>query len=550
MNARFSIFAPLFLRRVAATMAALGVLALAADAVLRVLVVRAFEGHGPALVQRVLAHWPHRSLGEWIRTIDLRLARPYFFGVLLVVAVLAFVAVIFERREVYRRWVGPARAAELGWVRAVVSVAALSAVVVEDLPSLALVDPSVLRSHIPFVSLAWLHPVVTDAAVLAGLQLATAFTLVLAAVGLAARVTVPVATVLYFVFGAVLRSGSHVFHTGLLPLYALAVLSLGPSGAGFSLDALRLSRRGAAMPPPSARYGWVRYAVWAAVSVPYLQLAVSKLQEGGLLWWAGENLKTYIVTDVLNGPNPDATFPFRFPWVPMAAYSFFGLSGLLIEGLYPVSLVSRRLRRFVPLLVCALHFGIWRIQAVRFIDAMIVPLVFLDGATFARLRDRTGRVLSRADDGSAGLLGPAVVAAAFVLCLVTQLGFKHYPVVAWHMYAPKNLDTVARYTQILVCTASGQCERSDLSDAIGYFRGAPWALDNVDLGAGWAKTEAVLASYTRVRNAGKAPPDRVATIEVEEWAWDFEKAAQDPRRGTRLRNRTWRAPSDDVVASP
>src|SRR2546429_380939 len=86
--------------------AVLGCLALGAGAVLRVLVVRAFEGHGPALVQRVLAHWPHRSLGEWIHTIDLRLARPYFFGVLLVIAVLAFVAVIFERREVYRRWVG------------------------------------------------------------------------------------------------------------------------------------------------------------------------------------------------------------------------------------------------------------------------------------------------------------------------------------------------------------------------------------------------------------------------------------------------------------
>ena len=67
--------------------------------------------------------------------------------------------------------------------------------------------------------------------------------LLLGVVGHGSRIVVPAAALCYLVMAGVLREYAWFYHTGLIPIYVLAVLSFTPCGDGWSLDrAIRIAR--------------------------------------------------------------------------------------------------------------------------------------------------------------------------------------------------------------------------------------------------------------------------------------------------------------------
>jgi hypothetical protein len=115
-------------------------------------------------------------------------------------------------------------------------------------------------------------------------ETATATVLGMAAVGLFTRWSVPAGAVLYLVATSILRAYSWTYHTGLLPLYALLLLSFTPCGDALSVDRWLRARRGDTLVDPDQprlRYGVGRMLVWMAIAIPYTLAGLSKLRNSG-----------------------------------------------------------------------------------------------------------------------------------------------------------------------------------------------------------------------------------------------------------------------------
>lgn len=82
----------------------------------------------------------------------------------------------------------------------------------------------------------------------------TAVILFLGIVGWRTRIVIPLGTLCYFVLGGITRHYIYFFHTGLIPLYLMAVLSFTPCGDGLSIDRLLKTYRGKLKPPTEYIY--------------------------------------------------------------------------------------------------------------------------------------------------------------------------------------------------------------------------------------------------------------------------------------------------------
>jgi hypothetical protein len=404
----------------------------------------------------------------------------------------------------------------------------------------------------------WLSGLLSNATGLAILQWVTVLTLVLGLAGWHTRIVLPLASIGFLVLGGVLRQYTHLFHTGLVPLYVLVVLCFTTSGDAWSLDRRRRIARGLPVVDRHARlpsYGWAQFSCWTAVAVCYLAAGMSKLRYGGLYWWDSLNVKNNLYTDTL-GSLPfgwDLSLRIR---LPDSVYAAMGLCALVVELGFIFVLVSRTARKALPLLAVLMHLGILAGQNVLFLDLILLQLIFYDwipaGVRLGTLlRERPGgmtvtpassslhgvRDESRPDPRLAsarhapGRILPALIASAALIAWIFHV--EYYPFTSWGMYAARDVSGVSEYYRFLARYDSGRELPLRLADLSAAFR----EQRDVDLAPRCLTTDPrdQLACTATLRTLAsrfnRSHPDRIASIDIQKWRWNFRARPTDPNHG-------------------
>src|SRR5687768_15769628 len=285
------------------------------------------------------------------------------------------------------RTVEPATAESLGAIRIWIATILLASILWEDLPSSAWLPRGMMDTDRHWL-MGVLHALpigfdalLADHAALVLLETATIAALGMAAIGLCTRWAVPAGALLYLLAASILRGYSWSYHTGLIPLYALLLLSFTPCGDALSLDRWRRARRGEALPEPDRprlRYGIGRYLVWMAIAIPYLLAGLSKLRNTGPLWWVSENMKQMLVGTVVEPLHFGFETTFHLLRGPDWIFGLLGLAALASELLFVLALVNRVARLILPALTAAMHVGILLVQNILFPDLIAIQAVFYD----------------------------------------------------------------------------------------------------------------------------------------------------------------------------
>ncbi|MGH7447437.1 MAG: hypothetical protein ACREK1_01110 [Longimicrobiales bacterium] len=285
------------------------------------------------------------------------------------------------------RTVGTATPRALGAIRAWVATILLASILWEDLASSAYLPRSMMDSERHWL-MGLLHELpigferlLASHGGLLILEYTTAMVLLCAVLGLFTRWAVPAGALLYLLCGAILRGYSWTYHTGVIPLYALLLLSFTPCGDGFSLDRMLRARRGLDVPSAEGarlRYGVGRFLVWMAIAIPYTLAGLSKLRNGGVLWWTGENMKQMLVATIVEPMHFDFQLTFLLLRGPTWIFGLLGIAALASELAFVLVLVSRIARTIIPALTAAMHVGIMLLQNILFPDLIAIQAVFYD----------------------------------------------------------------------------------------------------------------------------------------------------------------------------
>ena len=175
---------------------------------------------------------------------------------------------------------------------------------------------------------------------------------VLAAAGLRARITLPLAWACGVFLNGMATSTGKVVHNDVLLLLALVPLLAAPTGDAWSLDALR--RPPAAV---SARHGWPVRTAMVVVAGGYFFTGLNKLVFSGPAWVTSGNLRwvLYAASDARARPVWAAVFIADRPWLSHLVAG----ATLLLEIGFPLVLLRPRLGWLVVPGAVALHASIW-----------------------------------------------------------------------------------------------------------------------------------------------------------------------------------------------
>jgi hypothetical protein len=474
----------------------------------------------------------------------------------------------------YDRFVPPASAADLGLVRIVVLGILLANALARDLPSVAELPPGIRRE---MGAMQFVHRIpgwdrlYSDEAALWWLKTATVVATLLAASGTLTRVCVPTATLLTLVHDGIFREYSHFFHTGLVPAYCGAVLSLAPCGDGWSVDSLFRTNRG--REDQCVLYGWTRYAIWIVLAATYACAGMSKLRNGSLWWWHGDNLKRMVLTNGLHPDHIPMGMSGLLATIPSPFFSGLGIVALLVELLYWTVLVSRRARLILPVASIGLHLGILVTQGIPFFDLIAIQAVFLNrrvlnerarfwgisrGAATATVaaslqtsptiahghlvgEKHSSREAPRSampDDGdrdqcvtnkhARGLILCAFLVCASAACWIGRVEW--YPLTAWQMYSGYSPATRAVYVKVTAISEEGTKREIHPSR---FIDAAPWNRDLIQLQP--EQIRATFGAIKRVANEKRrAGEPAIVSLAIEKWVWDFRKEPNSSTFGHRV----------------
>jgi hypothetical protein len=282
-----------------------------------------------------------------------------------------------RRREIAAALVGESTPETVAFLRIVVSAVLLGVCFVEDLASIARLPVSAFRPKgvlLLLDAVPGFHAFSRHESALSAFAWVTRALLGLSLVGFRGRATVPAAALAMLVYGGLLRAYANSFHAGLLPIWLLLVLAFFPTTDAWSLDAWRSRSTPAQHRPRSRRalYGWARYTFWGLLSLAYFAAGMSKLFNGGPLWWEPNNMRVILAMDGLNPME----LPFRFGLPvatgPAALLALLGLSALAVELGMITMFFSRRMRWVMPAAMLATHVGIALLQNVLFADLIVL----------------------------------------------------------------------------------------------------------------------------------------------------------------------------------
>lgn len=438
------------------------------------------------------------------------------YSVICLAGLAALVAMLFvpRLREAFeRRCIPPANSVDLAFIRIVACAVLLLYVPTEELASQAAMGTEWFRppGHMSLLGRELFDWFLSSEGRLQALTWFVFGSLALALAGCATRLTLPLAAVSYFLFAALLRSFGKEFHEGYLGFYVLVVLCFLPCADAWSIDARwlrarwrRWLRRPQQTPPSRGElYRWGTWACYVAAALPYLQLGMSKLIEGGIYWFDGRSLRNYMLRDNINLTDFDFNLALRFYDIPVILFTIAGFFALLVELSYALVLVSPRLRRVLPACVALLHLGIWIGQDVRFLDAMLIPAIFFmpSRSRWPWLKARTGTEQSDSPGAEREdvVLAPEprptsrlrfrphghqiAIAVAIVGLFLQYTTYRkvirwQWPVEPWTMYAPKaKPKRQVNHRRFLAHHADGSSRVIDLGEAFAFL-GKAYRLDH------------------------------------------------------------------------
>jgi hypothetical protein len=245
------------------------------------------------------------------------------------------------------------------------------------------------------------------------------------ALGLGRSVMPWIGAACFFVLYGVIQGAVGVTHRWHLPIYALCALCVARADDGFSLDEW-LADRVPGYPrqtgPALFHTGFARKLVLLFAVATLFSGFAAKLIESGFVWADGHTLQFDI-----------ARSHARWDWLAnqitghLWLAQLLGIATLLIEGLSPLALFSRRARH--ALIPCALgfHVGIMLVMSPRYFPQMWCYVLLVDwGAAGSWLRDRRWKrsgsqleaALSPRASGAAQLLGSAIALGLLSVALV------------------------------------------------------------------------------------------------------------------------------------
>ena len=525
-----------------------------------------FSGRGPAAFHELLTAYPEASaefvLQEWYGIV--------FAGGAAII-LLALIWRALTRPDFAERIVGDARPSDIGAIRVLVCAVLLMSVLWEDVASTAALPRGMIR---PMGVMQLLHLIPGFDAFLVSewalrlLDLTSAVLLMMALVGWNSRFTVPLAAAAYLILGGVMRQYAWFYHTGLLALYLLIVLSFFPSGAGLSVDRWLKKRRGDAVPPdePSRSFGWMRYALWATLAIPYVAAGLSKLRNGGLTWWEASNFKFILFHSTLRPMEFDFDLSLMLTSAPDAVFEILAISAVAGEILYGFVLFSRLGRWIMPATMALMHVAILFMQNILFFDLIVLQAIFYDfRPVLAHVARENGgwmksRVAATPDFNVARDRGGAIRAwrggPGFTMMLVGFLVFfwvfriEFYPFTGMQMFSTKRGEPV-RYETVLAHLSSGDVIRAPIEECIGamsdsrYRRVIEMAFreDREPITA-----EFLSACRSRWNRSVEEPSRRIDRFEVLRWEWYFLGDPDHPEYGDVIDRRLYPpAPVQEAV---
>jgi len=214
------------------------------------------------------------------------------------------------------------------------------------------------------------------------LQLLGVMAATLAAAGLRARVTLPVAWTCGLLLNAMLSSLGKILHNDVVLLICLVPLLVAPVADAWSLDAIRKrrTRRGTGEgrdDPVSVAYGWPVRVAMLVVTGAYFFSGLGKVVFSGPSWVLSGNLRwiLYTASDRSASPNVVALFVADRAWL---AHIVAGAT-LLLELTFPLVLWRKRLATFYVPATAGLHAGIWLTMNLDYSAwALSAVIVFVD----------------------------------------------------------------------------------------------------------------------------------------------------------------------------
>jgi hypothetical protein len=519
------------------------------------LVESAHRGDGPALLERAMDA-RHQHSADFYQAKFVRL------GLLACVASLAALGLVLIATSpwFFRRFVGLATAQSLAFIRILICTILVVDTLTIDLGDAALFPPSV-RLPMGVVHVISMLPLGLDALNSSenGLrvwQALTAACLIFGALGYRTRYVIPAAFALYMIQGGIIRQYDRLFHTGLTPLYVLAVLCVLPSGDAWSLDRRRRIRRGLPVVPDDAMlpiYGWARYICWIPVVLVYVEAGLTKLVRVGPMWWKASNMRAIILRDSVERAELRWVFIPQILKLPDFVFDLLGILTLTIEIGFFIVLLSTAARYLLPAMVAGMHLGIYLLQGLRFFDLMFLQLIFFNGpaivARMARwvphaLAERIRRTFGADAAGERAPLGPAITprvrwgyplascAIVLVMLGVWSRQIEFYPFSSMNLYASYNGTSVITHYRVVARYPGGERERIYLQQVVDLLERTNF---RQSIARGFHPPSHPEGRMAReyVRACGEAhnranPHEPITAIEVQRWRWDYRAQPHGP----------------------
>src|SRR5438132_580455 len=272
----------------------------------------------------------------WLKSGGLKLAISGVAAVLLIGALVKIFRVLGFASP--RRLNGTPR--QLAWIRIVVCLTALIYTLMEDLPAIASM-PAGMRNDDQFFhvlnSLPGYSTLLSSSYLLATLQWTTAVLLFSGLIGFLTRPTLLLGSLVFLLMPAMLRHYTYQYHSGLVLIYLVLVITWTPCAATWSIDSWLNHQK----PQPGRQsVGFSVYACFAVMAVVYVLSGLSKLRGAGLDWFRGDNIELKLVQDALSPIFFDykwkATIWLVQHHAPGYVFAIIGTVGLIVEY-YPLS---------------------------------------------------------------------------------------------------------------------------------------------------------------------------------------------------------------------
>ncbi len=436
---------------------------------------------------------------------------------------------------------------QLAWIRIVVCLTALIYTLIENLPAIASM-PAEMRNDNQFFhvlnSLPGYSTLLSSPYLLATLQWTTAVLLFSGLIGFLTRPTLLLGSLGFFLMQAILRHYTYQYHSGLVLIYLVLVITWTPCAATWSIDSWLNHQK----PPPGKQsVGFSVYACFAVTAIVYVLSGLSKLRGLGLDWFRGDNIEPKLVQDALSPIFFDykwkATIWLVQHHAPEYVFAIIGTVGLIVELGYVTVLFSRTARIVMPIAAIGVHVGILVFQHILFPDLLMLQLIFVnvDWVTdFWRRHFRTGDWAANAQVRNniqarplsyLPVVATALMVAIFFVAWVWSV--EYYPLSSWHMYSYSQRKGPLHYFKIIATLENGRSiviPTRDFSPA--------WLPNARDILARVfrptrrsEKFDAFLSSYVQRRNRSLTFGSPITEMEVQLWRWNYVVDPNDPRFG-------------------